>query len=190
MDIAETKSALRAKVLAARSGMTPRELLAAADNLFERLMVLLRGYQPKLLTTYAPIGSEPGGAALPDRLAAALPGATLLLPVLLPDLDLDWSVYRGPSSLARTPRGLYEPTGPRLGPEAVTTAQVIIVPALAADVHGFRLGRGGGSYDRTLARAHPDSVSIALLHDGELLARVPYEPHDLPVTHALTPTGR
>lgn len=169
--------------------MPARQLLAAADNLFERLIVLIRGYRPELLATYMPIGSEPGGPALPDRLASALPETTLMLPVLLPDLDLDWSLYRGPSSLARTDRGLYEPTGPRLGPDAITGARVIIVPALAADVHGFRLGRGGGSYDRALARKHPDSISIALLHDGELLASVPHELHDQPITHSVAPSS-
>ena len=52
---------------------------------------------------------------------------------------------------------------------------------------GVRLGRGGGSYDRALARA--TGLVVALLHDGELLDRLPREPHDLPVHAVALPGG-
>lgn len=178
---------LRAKVLAARAGMAPERLLAAADSLFETLVVFLQGYARSVISSYIPMSSEPGGPALPDRLAAAFPTSTVLLPVLLPDLDLDWAPYDGPDSLRLTERRLYEPTTARLGPEAISTVQVAIVQALAADAEGHRLGRGGGSYDRALTRLGPGAVSVALLHSGELLPHVPYEPHDCRVTHSLEP---
>lgn len=187
MSVTLEKRALRAKVLAARAGMASEQLLAAADALFERLTRLIRGYRVSVITCYAPIASEPGGPALPDRLATAFPSTTVLLPVLLPDLDLDWAPYAGPDSLAITERRLYEPNTARLGPEAIASAQLAIVPALAADRAGHRLGRGGGSYDRALARLAASAVSVALLHPGELLADVPHEPHDQRVTHALEP---
>lgn len=165
--------------------MSPADLVTAADALFDQLLVFIRGVRHAVLAAYRPIGSEPGGPALPDRLATAFPGSTVLLPVLRPDLDLDWSAHTG--QLARTSRGLYEPTGPGLGLDAIATAQVIIVPALAVDSHGYRLGRGGGSYDRALTRAAPDATIVALLHDGELIERVPHDPHDRRVTAALVP---
>ncbi|HZM80251.1 MAG TPA: 5-formyltetrahydrofolate cyclo-ligase [Candidatus Limnocylindrales bacterium] len=187
MSVTLEKRALRAKVLAARAGMASGRLLAAADSLFENLVLFLRGYPRSVISCYMPMASEPGGPALPDRLAAAFPESTLLLPVLLPDLDLDWAPYAGPHSLSLTSRRLYEPTTPRLGPEAIATAQIAIVPALATDADGHRLGRGGGSYDRALSRLTAGTVSVALLHAGELLNCVPYEPHDCRVAHSLEP---
>jgi 5-formyltetrahydrofolate cyclo-ligase len=61
------------------------------------------------------------------------------------------------------------------------------VPALQVDRDGNRLGRGGGSYDRALARA--TGLTVALLHDDELVAELPHEPHDVPVRAVATPTG-
>jgi 5-formyltetrahydrofolate cyclo-ligase len=81
-----------------------------------------------------------------------------------------------------------EPPGARLGPSAVADADVVLVPALAVDAHGARLGRGGGSYDRALARVAPGRAVVALLYDGEVHLTVPSEPHDRPVTMAVTPT--
>ena len=61
-----------------------------------------------------------------------------------------------------------------------------MVPALAVDARGMRLGRGGGSYDRALARVGPARLVLALLYDGECPVIVPAEPHDRPVTGAVT----
>src|SRR5690606_12648453 len=85
-----------------------------------------------------------------------------------------------------------EPAGPRLGPDAVTEADVVLLPGLAVDARGMRLGRGGGSYDRVLARLErggADPALVVLLYDGEVVARVPEEPHDRPVRAAGTPGG-
>jgi 5-formyltetrahydrofolate cyclo-ligase len=187
MSVTSEKQALRAEVLAARARLTPAQLLAFADAVVSRLIALLSPLRPAVMSCYVPMGSEPGGPALPDRLAAAFPAATLLLPVLLPDLDLDWAPYDGPSSLAISPRRLYEPTTAALGPSAIAAVDAAIVPALAVDASGYRLGRGGGSYDRALARLRPEAGSVALLHPGELVARVPHEPHDRPVSYAVQP---
>jgi 5-formyltetrahydrofolate cyclo-ligase len=131
-----------------------------------------------------PVGTEPGGPGLVDALAGV---TSVLLPILLPDGDLDWAEHRG--TLRRTPRGLLEPSGPALGPDAISDVDLILVPALAvARTTGIRLGRGGGSYDRALARAAGRAFTVALLHDGELLDDVPSEPHDRPVDAAITPS--
>jgi 5-formyltetrahydrofolate cyclo-ligase len=66
---------------------------------------------------------------------------------------------------------------------------LVLVPGLAADPAGHRLGRGGGYYDRTLDRAAPGTPLVVLLYDDELLPAVPTEPHDQPVTAALLPSG-
>jgi 5-formyltetrahydrofolate cyclo-ligase len=70
----------------------------------------------------------------------------------------------------------------------VIGAQAVVVPGLAADRRGMRLGRGGGSYDRVLARTG-SAFTVVLLHDGEVVDIVPADPHDRPVAAAATPGG-
>ncbi|MET8147060.1 5-formyltetrahydrofolate cyclo-ligase [Actinoplanes sp. NPDC049668] len=175
------KIALRDRLLAARRSLPPKTRASAAAAIQAALQNLVRAQRHTIIAGYVPVGPEPGGPDLPEALAGRL-----ILPVLLPDNDLDWVRYEGPDSLRPGPRGLREPIGPRLGPEAVARATLLVVPALAVDRTGLRLGRGGGSYDRALARA-ADAYSVALLHDGEFLPTVPAEPHDRRVRAVITP---
>lgn len=184
----EAKRELRVARLAHRRSLTAPHRAEAAARVQAELISVVRRLSPARMTAYVPVGSEPGGADLPDVLRAALtPAAELLLPVLRDDLDLDWAAYTGAGSLRAAGRGLREPTGALRGPSAVATADLVIVPALAVDHRGRRLGRGGGSYDRALARVPAATPTVALLHDGELIEAVPGEPHDLPVHAVITP---
>ncbi|GAA3929815.1 5-formyltetrahydrofolate cyclo-ligase [Actinoplanes auranticolor] len=175
------KIALRNQLLAARRLLTPQDRAKAAAAVQAALKDLLRAQAPTMIAGYVPLGPEPGGPDLPEVL-----GDRLILPVLLPDNDLDWVRYAGPDTLRPGRLGLREPSGPRLGVDAVAEATLLIVPALAVDRTGMRLGRGGGSYDRALARAGR-AYTVALLHDGELLPTVPAEPHDRRVHAVITP---
>ena len=189
------KATIRAEALAARRRLEPARLAEAATRvraaLLDHLPELLRSHagsgEPPVAASYVPVGAEPGGPDLPDVLHRALPpGCRLLLPVLRDDLDLDWAAHD--HELRPTRRGLSEPTGPRLGPQAIAEATLLVVPALAVDRHGVRLGRGGGSYDRALARVPSGATVVALLHDGELRQEpLPAEPHDRPVAAVVTP---
>ncbi|WP_055589060.1 5-formyltetrahydrofolate cyclo-ligase [Peterkaempfera griseoplana] len=184
------KTALRSRLLARRRALPPEERRTAARLLAGRALELLEGGAPATVAAYVSVGSEPGTRVLLEALRSR--GVRVLLPVLLPDNDLDWAVYDGPGSLAPAGRGLLEPTGPRLGPEAVCGAALVLLPGLAVDGRGLRLGRGGGSYDRVLARlaaAGSAARLVTLLYDGELLESVPAEPHDRAVSAAVTPSG-
>lgn len=184
----EVKRRLRVELLARRRALPAAQRAEAAASVQAELADLVRRLRPTRVTAYVPVGSEPGGPELPEALRAALPpGGELLLPVLRDDLDLDWAAYTGPGCLVAAGRGLREPTGPRLGRAAVADAELVVVPALAVDRSGRRLGRGGGSYDRALARVGGDALTVALLHDGELVDHLPAEPHDRPVRAVIAP---
>ncbi|MBG0569117.1 5-formyltetrahydrofolate cyclo-ligase [Actinoplanes aureus] len=185
----QSKIALRVRLLTARRSLTDAARAAAAAQIQNQTLALVRRAAPNTIAAYVPVGSEPGGPDLPRLLAGTLPpGGRLLLPVLLPDGDLDWSPYS--SRLLRGPRGLLEPDGPRLGVAAIREADLVLVPALAVGRDGTRMGRGGGSYDRALARLPaPGPLVVALLHDGEDVDEVPAEPHDRRVGAVITPTG-
>ncbi|GIF49774.1 5-formyltetrahydrofolate cyclo-ligase [Asanoa ferruginea] len=179
---------MRAEVLARRQALPASALADAAARVTAAVADLVRTSTPRLVCGYVPMGSEPGGADLPAALRAALAEeAEVLLPVLRPDNDLDWAAYDGMLVPAR--RGLREPPGERLERAAITGADLIVAPAVAVDRRGMRLGRGGGSYDRALARVRDGVPIVALLHDGELVDRVPDAAHDQRVTGVITPAG-
>ncbi|KOX45077.1 5-formyltetrahydrofolate cyclo-ligase [Streptomyces sp. NRRL F-7442] len=188
------KRTLRRDFLAARNRLTPYDLREAADALARRALGLPEVAGAHAVAAYVSVGAEPGTLALLDALRAR--GVRVLLPALLPDNDLDWGEYTGRDSLARVRHGgrmeLSEPAGERLGPDAVTRADVVLLPGVAVDGRGLRLGRGGGSYDRVLARleaAGARPALLVLLYDREVVERVPAEPHDRPVDAVVTPSG-
>jgi 5-formyltetrahydrofolate cyclo-ligase len=182
---ATAKAALRGTVLAARRSLSAELRQLAAVRVQAELLDLVRATRPAVIAGYLPLLSEPGGRDLPEVLAGH---GQLLLPVLQPDLDLDWAYFTGTDTLS-TGGWLREPTGSRLGLAAIGRADLIVVPAVAVDRAGVRLGRGGGSYDRALARARPDALMVALLYDGELVDELPAEPHDARVDAAILPTA-
>lgn len=184
------KTKLRTQILRTRGELTAEEREAAALALVQRVRGLPECADGGAVAAYVSVGTEPGTGPLIEAFHNA--GTRVLLPVLLPDNDLDWAEYRGPEALARTERGLLEPTGPRLGPDAVTGVRVILLPGLAVDAQGVRLGRGGGSYDRALdrvRRAGSQPALVVVLYTHEVIAAVPNEPHDHCVDAALTPEG-
>lgn len=184
------KALLRRRLLDARAALAPDALARTAEALGGRGLELPELAGAATVAAYVSVGREPGTRALLDALHAR--GVRVLLPVLLPDNDLDWAAYEGRGALAKAGRGLLEPTGPRLGPEAVCAADAVLLPGLAVDARGMRLGRGGGSYDRVLARlarAGKDPALVVLLYADEVVARVPEEPHDHPVHAVVTPDG-
>jgi 5-formyltetrahydrofolate cyclo-ligase len=124
---------------------------------------------------YRSLPTEPPTQALAEMLHAR--SVAVIVPEMLPDKDLDWHQLRADGS-----------EGPGLGLEAIAAARVILTPALAVDHSGTRLGQGGGSYDRALARRRPDAVLVAIVNDEEYAARpLPRDTHDVPVNAVITP---
>ncbi|WP_106506565.1 5-formyltetrahydrofolate cyclo-ligase [Brachybacterium timonense] len=117
-------------------------------------------------------------------------GARTLFPVDTGTEALDWALWDGTSEFVRSPgRGFgSEPTGPRLGIDALRTAHLVLAPALAVDRSGTRLGHGGGYYDRALRHVRPGVRVVAVVHPHELVeaGTLPQEPHDRRVDAVLT----
>jgi len=94
-------------------------------------------------------------------------------------------------SLDALHRGMYDLWEPDADAPAVSPDEIdlAVVPATAFDRSGNRLGRGGGYYDRFLARLRDDCVTVGLAYDAFLLDAVPTEDYDLPVMHIVTENG-
>lgn len=186
-DRGAAKIALRDQLLTARHRRTIAEVSTAASAIAEALLASEDVRRAASVAAYVSVGTEPGTTWLLDELLAR--GKRVILPVTLPDLDLDWAAYTGPHSVAAARFGLLEPVTPRLGPDAIATPEVVLVPGLAVSWGGYRLGRGGGCYDRALGRVPVGTFTCVLVYDDELGVEVPVEAHDRPVAAAVTPSG-
>ena len=184
-DVAAAKAQWRQRVRAARRARDPAlrardaaSLTAAALDLAERV--------GGPICAYLPVDVEPWSAAGVEALRSA--GHEVLLPVVAQrGSPLDWARYTGPDALVPAAFGLQEPAGPHRGPDAVGSARLVLLPALAVDRRGVRLGQGGGFYDRTLLLVAEGVPLVAVLGEGELVDVLPEAPYDRRVTAVLLP---
>ncbi len=171
------KADLRREVAARRRNRPQAERELVAEALSRRVLALPEFRAARTVAAYVSYPSEPGTAPL--RAALRARGVRVLLPVLLDDADLDW--------VADVDRTAGEAAAAALGRSAISQADVVVCPATAVTATGARLGKGGGSYDRALARVPASAAVVALVHDDEVVEHVPTEPHDRPIDVAVTP---
>ena len=198
---ADEKRAVRRMLRAARGARDDAERHRVAASLAVRVggipaVAALVDAGGGVVAAYASLGDEPGTAPL--RSLLALSGVRVLLPVIRDDGGLDWG-WDSDELVPREHRlAIPEPAADAsLGTGAAgllaSGCAVVLVPALAVDRQGFRLGQGGGYYDRMLADVPRHTAGgpllVAVLHDDELLDAVPHEPHDRPVDAVLTPSA-
>ncbi len=173
------KTALRSAVAASRAARAQSERDQARAEIRAHVLAACRAgriRQGSLVAAYEPLRTEPGSTELLAELTAA--GYRLIVPVTLADRDLDWARW-DPAGRSASP----------LGVDAITAAALVLVPAYAVDPAGHRLGRGGGSYDRALARVPAGTPIAALLYRDEFVPEVPVDSWDLPVNAVVTPDG-
>lgn len=190
LDVDDLKDHLRYKLRHTRAAYShpSRRHDARCAALAENVFQALNGAQA--VAAYVSVGDEPCTRLLIDELHAA--GVQVLLPVLGPHLSRSWGWFRGSDDLAtRAPGRPPEPSGLVLGPAAITLVQSVLVPALAVDAHGNRLGQGGGWYDRMLPLVNPGVETFALLHPNEYLTdtTLPTAEFDRPVSGIITTEG-
>lgn len=180
-ELAADKAAWRTALQAARRELVaelgPAGRSAQAEALAHHAVALVSGYGGgPVVTAYQPLRSEPPVDLAVQRLLAV--GARVLLPVTLPASRLDWVWADG--------GGTGEDVGAALGPEVLAEVDVALLPALAVDRSGRRIGKGGGYYDRALPLLRPGVPRVAVLHDHELVESLPAGPLDAPVDAVLT----
>lgn len=186
--MAERKAALRRSVLAARRDLTRDERLQASRAAVERLLRLPEVWRAQVVALYVAMPDEvdPWHAYqfLRDR------EIRILYPRVRGE-HLELAEARDPTTLPTGFRGIPEPTGPTIDPEVV---DAMVLPGVAFDLDGGRLGQGGGHYDRLTPHLPEDTVRIGLCFSCQVVPVVPRDEHDQLVDvvvtdHALHRTG-
>ena len=133
----------------------------------------------RVIASYISYGDEPNTTELNQAIIAA--GKKLLLPRMVEvngEPGLEWVSWNGDRQYLKERGRILEPMGPAY--TDCNQIAVVIVPALRVDGDGYRLGQGGGFYDRALAEV--DAWTIALIFPEEISGQpLPREDHDIPV---------
>ena len=194
VDMLASKHTMRARILAARAARSEQDRERAGAALFRVVAGNAVVARARCIAAYASRGSEPPTRCLLETLSAR--GVRILLPIVGGERRLaqGWAEFAGAADLVEpSPGRPLEPSGPDLGPAEIATADVVLLPALAVDTAGTRLGYGAGWYDRALAYVRPEAPLIALVYEDEVFdagqSPLPRGPLDRAVKGAATPQG-
>lgn len=174
--VSQAKQELRTRIRAQRAARVDRMGQQFADQLLTL---------PELVDAEA-IGAFVGVLTEPDTTDFLVQS---LVPVWLPVVNVDrlsWGRFTRHEDLVPGPWGLHEPA--TFGDHLPAHISALVVPALAADRNGNRLGTGGGFYDRMFASLDTLPTLIALVFDEEVVDQVPVEDFDTPMDVIVTPT--
>lgn len=174
------KAALRRATRAARDGLAPVERSTGSSAAVARLRHLPELQRARVVALYNAVGSELDVAALVGWLRGR--GTTTALPRVAGQ-QLVLVATTGSTPLGVGYQGIAEPVGRGVDPDAV---DVVVLPGLAFDPVGGRLGQGGGHYDRLLARCPAGAARIGVGFSCQVVPRVPREDHDEPVDVVVT----
>lgn len=199
-----TKGELRAAIRRLLAGVPDAQVKRQSNQIARHLLVPSWLLKARVLVAYAPLAREADvrfvAAAWALR-ARSTPGVRLCLPRLdwasrlmeaveVRDWDRDLvPVRHAPGALPKPPPdGLLEPR-PGLPVVPLEDVEIVLVPGLAFDRRGGRLGRGVGFYDRFLARLPARAITVGVALDGQVVESVPTEPHDVRVAYLATTAG-
>ena len=179
------KQALRHAALSRRAALPVEQRVRAAEAVGEIGLSCLDLNRPTIISGYYPVGEELDVRPLLIRLIGE--GHTIGLPITRKDQPLIFRAWTPETEMTRGAMGIPRPT--RDAPEVVPS--VLLVPLAAFDDRGYRVGYGGGFYDRTLAklRASASVTAVGVAFAEQQVERVPNEPHDERLDWLLTPEG-
>jgi len=185
-DTANDKRALRAELRERRRTLTSTEREQAATALTTQLVSLTSGLGVTSIAAYLSTPDEPSTRGFLRW--ACDSGIRVLLPISREDGLLDWAPYDG-SDEDEDLLGMPTPTTELLGPIAINSVDLIIVPAASVDRTGMRMGWGRGYFDKTLGSMERCPPVYAVIFDNEFVDSVPSEVHDQRVNGVVTPSG-
>ena len=175
MDVVSEKSVLRERLLRSRAALPERDRAAASQASAEILESLPAWRAARAVALYSAVGAEVDTSELAERALRA--GKRLAWPLLAAGQKaLRFASCRS-SDLVAGPMGTRQPP-PAAPLAAFEELDLVVVPGVAFDELGRRLGRGGGHYDATLALLPERTVRVGLAYELQVVSRVPWEPHD------------
>lgn len=177
-----TKQELRRQVRALKKAHAAEQLSAASQQLCRKVLGMACWQAADTLLLYHPLPDEVD--VRPLIAAGYQQGKRVLLPVCVGD-SLELRIYQGEASLSVGSFGILEPTGPLFSAQDCCQIQLALIPGMAFDAEGHRLGRGKGYYDRLLPGL-TEAHLIGICYDFQLLDAVPSEPHDCLVHEVVT----
>lgn len=189
-DAERSKQRARRHYRSLRAAMPEESRRKAAQGLTEQILSRL-GHDDGTVAAYLSVGTEPSTTVLLQRLVEA--GYNVLLPVCEPQFQLAWTRwYPGVELRRSTLAAVVEPVGRRETVQAMEAARLVLIPALAADTSGSRLGQGGGYYDRFLASLSevervPQTAAVVYNHELVPLGSFGSTALDIPVDGVFTP---
>lgn len=183
--IAAAKRAVRESSRAARCALDPETCQRAARDLADRLCALPELATAHVVLSYGATAEEIDPSIAVERLRAV--GTQIAYPRIEAPGVLGLHLVADESELVHGPYGLTQPT------EDATRApfgsiDAVLVPGVAFDAQGWRLGYGGGYYDRLLPLLRADCVLIGIAYDEQLVDLIPAEEHDVRLDFVVTPT--
>ncbi len=182
-DVMRWRKATRARLIAERAALAPAARQALAARIADGLDALIGDVAGRTIGVYWPIRGEPDLRPWMERVRAR--GGTCALPVVVrPQAPVEFRVWRPGDPLAR---GVWDIPVPAEGP--AVAPDEIVAPVVGFDAACFRLGHGGGYYDRTLAALVPRPRAIGVGAASAALATIYPLPHDIPMDAIVTETG-
>lgn len=179
-----SKDELRSKMKSLLRDLTPQEYRDLNHSLYTYFLRLKFLNKANYIMIYYSVRNEANTVQIINHLLKA--GKTVALPVCTPERDLNAVVINDLSQLQPATFGLMEPSpgSPLIADDQL---QLIVIPGVAFDEKGRRLGHGAGYYDRFLSKT-PDAFKLGLAYDFQLVPEVPAESHDIKMNGLLTPT--
>lgn len=184
MDEMADKREIRKKILAIRNGMSPAEIAVKSDSIVRELTGLRDFREASTLMVFLSFGSE----VLTDDLLrwGWEAGKRMVVPLCSPqDRRLTPCLLDSFAELGIGRYGIREPKRENIQPASPEEIDAILVPAVAFDRRGYRVGYGGGYYDRYLPKV-PRAVRIGAAFSCQIVAGVPADPYDVPVDRIVT----
>jgi 5-formyltetrahydrofolate cyclo-ligase len=173
-DLQEAKRRLRSQIRRLKREKTPHDLAAQSRQIAERLLSHPRVLASNIIMAYHSLPDEVNTRKLLDHLLSS--GKIVLLPQVTGTSTMCLRRYAGPWSVEEGAYGILEPVGTLF--TDYEKVEVVIVPGMAFDRAGYRLGRGKGYYDRFLPLL-PNAYKIGVCYDFQLRERVPHEEYDV-----------